>query len=392
MPGKALGARAARDRMKRTAFLLLVLCAPALAANFTDGEARRIQSHGPWPAPWTPDPSNRVSGNPSAIDLGERLFFERRLSANGGISCSRCHLPERNWSDGLPRAVGLAEVDRNAPSVVNVRYHRWFAWDGAHDSLWAQSISPILEPRELGMSAAGVAKFIRGDRDLACRYRKAFGAAPGADNEKILVDAAKALAAFQETLVSGRTAFDDFRDALARGDRTAMARYPENAQRGLKLFIGKGACDTCHAGPAFTDGEFHDTGIRSETDSGRYGGIRKLLADRMNLLGPYNDDPERSTAAGTRRVSLEQRDIGEFKVPSLRNLESSMPYMHNGSLASLRDVVKHYSEIGPDRLRQGGGAILKALHLTDGETADLVAFLQTLSDRGGQYRRRPFPE
>ena len=379
------------------ALLLLAASAAAFAASFTDDEARRIASHGPWPAPWTRDPSNRVSGSTAAIDLGERLFFERRLSVNGKISCSSCHLPERNWSDGLPRAVGLAEVDRNAPSVVNVRYQHWFGWDGAHDSLWAQSIRPIVDERELGMSAARVATLLRGDKDLSCRYRKTFGSAPGPDDERILVDAAKALAAFQEILVSGRSAFDEFRDALARGDSTAMARYPESAQRGLKIFIGKGACDTCHTGPAFTNGEFHDTGIPffvrpGEVDPGRYGGIKKLLADRMNLLGSYNDDPKRSTATGTRHVSLEQRNFGEFKVPSLRNLEASAPYMHNGSLASLRDVVKHYSEISPDRLHSDGEAILKALHLTDGEIEDLVAFLQTLSDRGGQYQRRPFPE
>jgi len=383
--------------MKRLCLVLLFVSASALALTFTDDEARKIQSHGPWPAPWTPDPSNRVSGNARAIDLGERLFFERRLSVNGEISCSRCHLPERNWSDGLPRAVGLAEVDRNAPSVVNVRYNHWFGWDGAHDSLWAQSINPILDPRELGMSAATVAKFVRSDRDLGCRYRKTFDAAPGPDDEKILVDAAKALAAFQETLVSGRTAFDDFRDALARGDRSAMARYPEAAQRGLRTFIGKGACDVCHIGPAFTNGEFHDTGIGffvrpGEVDPGRHGGIKKLLADRMNLLGPYNDDAKRSSATGTRHVSLEHRNFGEFKVPSLRNLESSAPYMHNGSLASLRDVVKHYSEISPDRLHSDGEQILKPLHLTDAEIADLTAFLETLSDRGGRYQRRPFPE
>jgi len=383
--------------MKRALLLLLLLSAPALAATITDEEARKVQSHGPWPAPWSNDPSNRVSGNSSAIDLGERLFFERRLSVNGEVSCSHCHLPERNWSDGLPRAVGLKEVDRNAPSVVNVRYHHWFGWDGAHDSLWAQSINPILDPRELGMSAASVAKFIRSDRDFACRYRKTFGVAPGKDDEKILVDSAKALAAFQETLVSGRTAFDDFRDALARGDKVAMAKYPESAQRGLKLFVGKGACDTCHTGPTFTNGEFHDTGIPffvrpGEADPGRYGGIKKLLSDRMNLLGPYNDDAKRSTAIGTQHVSLEHRNFGEFKVPSLRNLESSMPYMHNGSLATLRDVVKHYSEISPDRLHSDGEQILKPLHLNDGDIGDLVAFLQTLADGGGKYKRRPFPE
>ncbi|HTQ73719.1 MAG TPA: cytochrome c peroxidase [Burkholderiales bacterium] len=383
--------------MKAVLALLLLAASAASAATFSDEDARKIATHGPWPAPWSRDPSNRVSGNPHAIDLGERLFFERRLSVNGRLSCSSCHLPERNWTDGLPRAVGLKEVDRNAPSVVNVRYHHWFGWDGAHDSLWAQSINPILDPRELGMSAASVAKLLREDKDLSCRFRRTYGSAPAPDDEKVLVDAAKALAAFQETLVSGRTAFDDFRDALARGDQAAMARYPEAAQRGLKLFVGKGACDTCHSGPAFTNGEFHDTGIPffvrpGEVDPGRYGGIKKVLADRMNLLGPYNDDPKRSTAVGTRHVSLEQRNFGEFKVPSLRNLESSMPYMHNGSLATLRDVVKHYSEISPDRLHSDGEAILKPLHLSDSEVADLVAFLGTLSDGGGQYKRRPFPE
>jgi cytochrome c peroxidase len=378
--------------------ILAVTGAAALAApTFTEEETRKIAAHGPWPAPWIRDPSNRVSGSAAAIDLGERLFFERRLSANGEISCSRCHLPERNWSDGLPRAVGLEEVDRNAPSVVNVRHQHWFGWDGAHDSLWAQSIRPILDPRELGMSAARVAKLVREDKDLSCRYRKTFGSAPDADDEKVLVDLAKALAAFQETLVSGRTAFDEFRDAIARGDRSGVARYPEAAQRGLRTFIGKGACDVCHIGPAFTNGEFHDTGIGffvrpGEVDPGRHGGIKKLLADRMNLLGPYNDDPKRSTATGTRHVSLEHRNFGEFKVPSLRNLESSAPYMHNGSLASLRDVVKHYSELSPDRLHSDGEAILKPLHLTAGEIDDLTAFLETLSDRGGTYKRRPFPE
>jgi cytochrome c peroxidase len=258
-------------------------------------------------------------------------------------------------------------------------------------------VRPVLDPRELGAGAAHVAKILRGDRDLSCRYRKVFGSAPGTDDEKLLVDVAKALAAFQETLVSGRTAFDEFRDALARGDKAMAGRYPEPALRGLRIFVGRGSCNICHAGPAFTNGEFHDTGIPffvrpGQVDTGRHGGIKRLLANRMNLLGPYNDDPKRSTATGTRHVSLEHRNFGEFRVPSLRNLESSAPYMHNGSLATLRDVVKHYSEISPDRLHSDGEAILKPLRLTGGEISDLVAFLETLSDRGGQYRRRPFPE
>ena len=367
------------------------------SASFTEAEVRTILSHGPWPAPWTRDPSNRVSGNAAAIELGERLFFDRRLSGNGEFSCSRCHLPERNWSDGLARGVGIEEVDRNTPSVTNARTQRWFGWDGANDNLWAQSVRPILDPRELGASAAHVAKLVRGDRDLSCRYRKTFGSELAVEDEKLLVDAAKALAAFQETLVSGRTPFDEFRDALARGDKIAAERYPEPAQRGLRIFIGKGSCNTCHAGPAFTNGEFHDTGIPffirpGQVDAGRHGGIKRLLANRMNLLGPYNDDAKRSSAVGTRHVALEHRNFGEFKVPSLRNLALTAPYMHNGSLATLRDVVRHYSEISPDRLHSDGEAILKPLRLTGRESEDLVAFLESLSDGGGNYTRRRFVE
>ena len=380
--------------MRRALALLLVaLCAPATLA-FSDAEKRAILAHGPWPPAFQRDPSNRVSGNVQAIDLGERLFFERRLSADGRQSCSRCHLPERNWTDGEVRARGLGRADRNTPSLTNVRVQRWFGWDGAHDSLWAQSIRPLLDADELGVSAAQVARLVREDADLACRYRKVFGALPEND-EAVLVGVAKALAAFQETLVSARTPFDEFRDALARGDARAMARYPEDAKRGLALFVGKGSCNLCHAGPAFTNGEFHDTGIpfmveKGRVDEGRHGGIRKLRASRFNLLGPYNDDPKRSTATGTAHVRLEHRNFGEFRTPSLRNLALSAPYMHNGRLASLREVVQHYSTLSPDRLHADGEAILKPLALSEGEASDLVAFLESLG-AAGDYARRPFP-
>lgn len=373
-------------------WLFLGLAAASAAHALTEAEVRTIAAHGPWPPALRADPSNRASGNPEAIALGERLFFERRLSANGEVSCSRCHLPERNWTDGEARAFGLARVDRNTPSVGNARLQRWFGWDGAQDSLWAQSIRPLLDARELGASAAHVARLLREDRDLACRYRKVFGEPPAAD-EALMVGAAKALAAFQETLMTGRSAFDDYRDALLRHDTAGSAKYPESAKRGLKIFIGKGSCNTCHTGIAFTNGEFHDTGIPffiepGRVDAGRHEGIRKLRSSRFNLLGPYNDDPERSTATGTTHVTLEHRNFGEFRTPSLRNLALTAPYMHNGRLAGLRDVVNHYSTLSPDRLHADGEAILKPLRLSAAEARDLVAFLESLQDGGGNYRRR----
>jgi cytochrome c peroxidase len=376
------------------AFCFALLAAAPAAAAFTEAEVRAIASHGPWPPAFRPDPSNRASGNREAIELGERLFFERRLSAGAAVSCSSCHIPERNWTDGEPRARGLAPTDRNTPSITNVRLARWFGWDGAHDSLWSQGIRPILDPKEMGASAAQVAKLVREDADYTCRYRKVFGAPPAGD-ENVLVDVAKALAAFQETVASGRTAFDEFRDALAQRDATGIAKYPDAAQRGLAIFIGKGACSVCHAGPAFSNGEFHDTGIPffvapGKVDPGRHEGIKRLLASRFNLLGPYNDDATRATATGTRHVALEHRNFGEFKTPSLRNLALTAPYMHNGRLAGLRDVVNHYSSISPDRLHSDGEAILKPLRLSEQESRDLVAFLESLQDGGNNYRRKAF--
>jgi len=376
----------------RRGLLFLLLAAAPAAHAFTEAEIRAVASHGPWPPAFRPDPSNRVSGKPAAIELGERLFFERRLSSNGEISCSRCHLPERNWTDGAARARGLALTDRNTPSLANVRLQRWFGWDGAHDSLWSQGMRPILDSREMGSSAAQVAKLVRGDRDLSCRYTKVFGAPP-AEDEKLLVDVAKALAAFQETLASGRTAFDEFRDALVKGDEAGIAKYPEAAKRGLSIFVGKGSCNVCHVGPAFTNGEFHDTGIPffiepGRVDPGRHEGIKRLLSSRFNLLGTYNDDPGRATATSTKHVVLEHRNFGEFKTPSLRNLALTAPYMHNGRLATLRDVVHHYSNISPDRLHSDGEAILEPLKLSEREALDLVAFLESLLDGGGNYRRK----
>lgn len=361
------------------------VAAAAQVLEFGEPEVRRILSHGPWPAPWSADPSNRVSGRRAAIEWGERLFFEPRLSATGGVLCASCHAPFRYWQDGAPRAHGLTPVDRNTPTLLDVRHHRWFGWDGAADSLWAHSIRPIVDPREMGQTVAGVATLVRSDPEHACGYARSFGTAPPADDERVLVDVGKALAAFQETLVSGRSAFDDFRDALARGDREAAARYPLAAQRGLRLFVGRGNCSACHVGPAFTHGEFHDTGVTffiepGRVDPGRHGGIKALRESRYNQLGAHSDDVSGTAAVRTRHLVLEHRHFGEFKVPGLRNVARTAPYMHHGRLATLAEVVRHYSEVSPDRLHSDGEAILRPLKLTQPEIDDMVAFLESLNE------------
>ncbi len=372
-------------------------------------EIRLIQRHGPWPAPWTRDVSNRVSGKPEAIAFGERLFFEPALSTTNSVSCATCHVPDKNWADGRKLGVALGEMDRNTPSVLNVRYQRWFGWDGANDNLWSQSVRPLLDAKEMGASGRHVAQLVRGDPDLACRYRKVFARAPLPDDEMLMIDVGKALAAFQETLITSRTLFDDFRDAVMRNDWKAAAGYPENARRGARIFMGKGNCSLCHFGPNFSNGEFHEIGIpivkkSGGIDWGRYQGIKSLRASRFNLLGAYNDDRTKATGQSTRFVDLAPQTFEQFKAPGLRNVALSAPYMHNGHLATLRDVVKHYSEINVTLLHQAHiyagdvtaeavptDNVLQPLKLSDQEISDVVAFLETLSERAPiKFQRRVF--
>ena len=350
---------------------------------FNDDEKARILAHGPWPPIPRRDPSNRVSGKPEAIALGERLFFEPRLSSTGSVLCATCHAPFRAFQDGRARGFGLEEVDRNTPSLINVGLYRWYGWDGGHDSLWAQSVRPMLDAREMRSTPAHVAETLR--KYFPKDYARAFGRPVPGDDEEAMVDAAKALAAYQETLISGRTPFDEFRDALEKNDAEGMRRYPMAAQRGLAIFVGKGNCSTCHFGAHFSNGEFADAGIpyfigKGRVDGGRQEGIKKLKSDPYNLLGRFNDDATRGNAVGTKHVELQHRNFGEFRVPGLRNVALTAPYMHNGSIATLREVVKHYSELNEERLHADGERVLRRLDLTSRESEDLVVFLQSLTD------------
>jgi cytochrome c peroxidase len=359
---------------------------------FSDAEIKIILSHGPWPMAEPRDPTNRVSGNPNAIEFGTRLFFDQRLSGKGQVSCATCHVPERNWSDNLGRGVGMAVVDRNTPTLMNLRDGRWYGWDGAADSLWSQNLRPIVSERELAATPRHVAELVRNDEQLSCRYKRAFGAAPSpTDDEAVLVDIGKALAGFLETLVSGRTPFDNFRDALARAQPPLPGTYSEPAQRGLKIFVGKGGCTNCHTGANFTNGEFFRTGMSrfeplGKPDPGRQDGIRQLLQSRFNLLGRYNDDATQGSAARTRQASLEKVNFGEFKVPSLRNLVLTAPYGRDGHIETLAEVVRHYSDVDPVRLHAKDGQRGNPLNLTAREQTDLVVFLESLSTFGNPWR------
>ncbi len=252
---------------------------------------------------------------------------------------------------------------RNTPSLHDVRLNRWFGWSGGGDSLWMQSIRPILDPGEMGASARHVQRYIGSHPELSGGYAGVFGRdAATADPDAVLVDAAKALAAYQETIVTEQTPFDAYRDALAAGDEAAAARYPVAARRGLAVFIGKGGCNACHAGPAFTDGSFRVLG--STANLGRAQTMAGFLTSPFNRAGPFNDDPKREVPWRAEALGGERG----YRVPTLRNVARTAPYLHDGSASTWRDAIRGHGKRGRT--------------LTRGEVADLVRFLETLSEAG----------
>ena len=354
----------------------------------TGDEVRRIVALGPWPAPQRRDPGNRVSGDAHAIELGRQLFRDPRMSPVGYIACVTCHQPDRAFTDTKARAHGLADLPRNTPALANLSLQRWYGWGGASDSLWMASIKPILDAREFNGNSALVTRLFAREPELAACYRRVFGGTPLRQPERTVVNVGKALAAYVETLVTGRTPFDDFRDALARGDAPAAASYPAAALRGLKLFVGRAGCVGCHGGPNFSDGAFHPGVVpeddmtaavaRALADDGRLGDARYLKASRFNLQGAYNDDISRRNATPTRHLAATHTLAGQFRTPTLRNVAVTAPYFHNGQRERLADAVQH--------AQRAHGTPAQPLLM--GEIDDLVAFLDTLTDAHGS--RRPW--
>jgi cytochrome c peroxidase len=360
---------------------------PSGTADLSAQDLQHIESMGPWPPIVRRDPGNRVSGRPLAIELGRQLFRDPRMSPVGYIACVTCHQPDRAFGDATARAHALAKLPRNTPALANLAGLTWYGWGGASDSLWMASIRPILNPGEFDGSAASVVRLFEREPDLAACYRRVFGVSATQHPPRTLVNVGKALAAFIETLVTERTPFDDLRDALARG--SPVPDIGAAAWRGLRLFVGRGDCVSCHAGPALSDGRFHRDPASAEArsrgaharvgtlqnislDTGRLEDAAGLKASVHNLLGPDNDDGTRRNAAATRNLSLSTRLIGQFRTPSLRNVVATAPYLHDGRFEHLRDAVRHRASPA----------------LSDGDADDLVAFLATLSDRHGA--RRPW--
>jgi cytochrome c peroxidase len=253
---------------------------------------------------------------PQKIALGRKLFFDKRLSRDGTLACTSCHDPKLAFSDGrkVARGINGQEGTRNAPAIINRGYGKTFFWDGRAKSLEQQAIQPILNPAELGMTVPEV------ERRTGLQ----------------ITEITNALASYVRTIRSGDSRFDRY----AAGHQRALS---DLEKAGLALFRGKARCSTCHAGPNFTDEKFHNTGVAWK--EGR-------LADE---------------GAGE----------GKFRVPTLREVARTAPYMHDGSLATLEDVVNYYDRGG--NANPGLDEDLRPLHLSAEEKRALVVFLGSLS-------------
>src|SRR5438093_5352654 len=312
---------------------------------------------------------------PEKVALGEKLFNDKRISVNDKVSCATCHDPAKGFVDHKPLAEGVAapakRTQRNSPTVLNAMFNAVQFWDGRAPSLEEQAKLPILNPIEMGQkSSDDVVNKLRGIAEYRTAFQHVFG------HELTYDDVAGAIAAFERTQYAGDAPFDRF----VAGDEKAI---DDSARRGWGLFNGKGRCNNCHAfstvSPLFSDQKFHNIGIaahktdfiglaRKATAIVRGGDLKQIdeLAIQTDLseLGPF-------------LVTKSSNDIGAFKTPGLRNIAITSPYMHDGSLATLWDVMDHYNKGGVPNPNLDGG--MQRLGLTEAEIDDLVAFLESLT-------------
>ncbi len=376
--------------------------------EWSEAQLAKLRSHSPLGAP-PPSPTNRYADDPHAAELGQRLFFDKRLSSNGEIACASCHDPALGFADGEQVFDGLAVGTRHSPSLWNVAYQRWFFWDGRADSLWAQAVQPFESALEMGGDRAALAHLVANDAKLRAAYERVFGslldtahlpahAKPVADDathaanvawlaldeierralNRFIANVGKSFEAYERKLVRRVAPFDRF----VAGDASALDL---SAQRGAQLFIGRANCRSCHGGPNFSDGEFHNIGVPpldadAAQDAARYAGIQRVLADPFNAASEYSDARTGEHVLHLETLRLTPQSFGEFRVPSLRNVALAPPYMHQGQYATLDLVLRYYSTLeGATRVGHHQELTLKPLDLTEQERADLHAFLEALT-------------
>lgn len=396
--------------------------------SFTERERQTITSLSPLP-PVPKDRTNHVSGDDDAAHFGRYLFFDKRLSANGEVRCATCHQPDHGFSVPTRLGEGLESTPRHPPSLLNVAHHEWFDWDGKADSLWAQAARPLENPGEHGMSRTDIVRTVAEIDDLRRGYEAVFDDLPSFESEeryppgarpvphddsapahrkwrsmekrdrrrvnRVFSNILKAIATYEERLVAGAAPFDRFVQGLESDDSAKLDAISPAARRGLKLFIGEAECINCHNGPNFTDEAFHNLGLGPRpwlrsNDPGRWSGVDEVRSSPFNAAGPYSDDRDGRGADWIRFLRQTPEDRGQFKTPTLRNVERTPPYMHGGHFETLEEVVRFYSTLDEEVTVGHREEMLEPLALSKRQIADLVAFLESLTgDPPPQKLMRP---
>ncbi|MDP3720183.1 MAG: cytochrome c peroxidase [Acidobacteriota bacterium] len=327
------------------------------------------------------DPTNRVADDPRAARLGERLFFDTRLSADGKVACGTCHQPHRDFQDGIALARGVGVTDRRTMPIAATSRAPFLFWDGRKDSLWAQALGPLESPVEHGGTRAQYARVVA--EHYRAEYEDLFGPLPdfasGPDAVTgVFVNIGKAIAAYERRIEFGPSRFDRYVEAI--GNRLpADGILTDDEVAGLKLFMGKGNCTQCHNGPLLTNNEFHNTGVPRRAgvpaDAGRFAGATAVLNDEFNCRSRWSDAKESCVELDV----LITNDHGQqraYKVPSLRNVAGRAPYMNAGQFATLEQVLDHYNRAPA---APAGHSELQPLRLKARELKQLEAFLHALT-------------
>jgi cytochrome c peroxidase len=332
-----------------------IILAPAIlvSISFADDQGfdYKKQPLGLMPIIWPPD--NPYSAQKAY--LGRLLYFDTRLSADGTVSCGTCHKPDLAFTDGLAVSTGIKgqKGTRSSPTVLNRAYSLAQFWDGRATTLESQVLGPMANPIEMGNTHMAVVKTLRSVTGYRALFTRVFG------SDDITIDrVAKAIATFERTIQSGNAPYDRYK----AGNANAMTAQQIH---GMNIFFNKAKCDQCHEGINFTSNSYANLGI----------GMDKPKAD----LGRYI-------------VTKDPKDWGAFKTPTLREIEHTAPYMHNGSLKTLAEVVDFYDKGGNPN--KNLDEKMKKLNLTDVEKKDLVEFLKALSGEGWQKIQVPqiFPQ
>jgi len=376
----------------------LIACDQAVNNQQTDEATLPPAVSAPTASPVAVDTSNPLLGlppvpvpadnpqTPAKIKLGEKLYNDERFSVDGTISCASCHDPNRGFTDNLTVSVGHGGLTgtRNAPTVINAAFYKSQFWDGREPDLEGQSKQPFVNPVEGGLpNHEPILEIVRTDPDYQAAFKDVFDV----EGPQLNMDhVAKAIASFERSIVAGNSAFDRY---YFKGDQSALT---EQQQRGFNLFTGQGRCVSCHTieqdHALFTDSRFHNIGIGINSIQEDVPRLAEAFLQAKAKGGEVDEivlTDNKSSELGRFAVTDGFDDLGAFKTPTLRNVSLTAPYMHDGSLKTLKEVVIHYNNGGVtpasakvNDFLSGG---IRPLNMTDAQLNDLVAFLQALTSQ-----------